>query len=73
MPFTHVFPPSHLSKLPKFYLFFKAKVKTFFIEVIASYLHPSVVFSSLSSFSTFSLYTQFNIKLRKYNTICNIL
>ena len=68
MPFTHVPAPSHPSNIPKSYLFFKAKVKSFLTEVIPNYLHSSVMFSSLSSFSTFSLYTQFNIKLcNKYH------
>ena len=52
MLFPHVFPPSHPPDLPKFHLFFKAKVKSFLIEVIPDYLHPSVIFSSLNSFST---------------------
>lgn len=74
MPFTHLPPPSHFSNLPKSYLFFKAKVKSLFTEDHPNYLHPSVIFSPLRSFSTFSFYAHVNIKLcDKYNKTCNIL
>lgn len=74
MPFTHLLPPSHSSNVPKSYLIFKAKVTSLFTEDNPNYLHPSVIFSPLRSFSTFSFYAQFNIKLcDKYNETCNIL